>query len=106
MRENFLRSLRPKLILSSTWSPNQINADTLSRMASRDIYPGERTIAYGHIPDFKKGAYAGKPFMRDVAPEGHAVIKVNPGGFAYRLYTLSAKDESMRIVATKDFYCC
>ena len=44
--------------------------------------------------------------MRDVAPEGHAVIKVNPGGFAYRLYTLSAKDESMRIVATKDFYCC
>ena len=106
MREQFLRSLQPKLILSSTWSPNQINADTLERMASREIYPGERTIAFGHIPDFKKGAYAGKAFMRDVAPEGHAVIKVNPGGFAYRLYTLSTQDESMRVVATKDFYCC
>ena len=106
MRENFLRSLQPKLILSSTWSPNQINTDTLERMTSRNIYPGDRTLVYGHIPDFKKGAYADKAFMRDIAPEGHAVIKVNPGGFAYRLYTLTTEDESMRIVGTKDFYCC
>jgi beta-lactamase superfamily II metal-dependent hydrolase len=106
MREGFLRSLQPKLILSSTWSPNQINEVTLERMSSRDIYPGERTIAYGQLPDFKKGAYADKAFMRDIAPEGHAVIKVVPGGFAYRLYTLTTKDESMRIVGTKDFYCC
>jgi beta-lactamase superfamily II metal-dependent hydrolase len=106
MREDFLRSLQPKLILSSTWSPNQINDVTLERMTSRKIYPGERTIAYGQIPYFKKGAYADKAFMRDIAPEGHAVIKVNPGGFAYRLYTLTTKDESMKIVATKDFYCC
>jgi hypothetical protein len=106
MREVFLRSLQPKLILSSTWSPNQINDVTLERMTSRKIYPGERTIAYGQIPYFKKGAYADRAFMRDIAPEGHAVIKVNPGGFAYRLYTLTTKDESMKIVATKDFYCC
>jgi hypothetical protein len=106
MREDFLRSLQPKLILSSTWSPNQINDVTLERMTSRKIYPGERTIAYGQIPCFKKGAYADRAFMRDIAPEGHAVIKVNPGGFAYRLYTLTTKDESMKIVATKDFYCC
>ena len=106
MREGFLRSLRPKLILSSTWSPNQINDITLERMTSRNFYPGDRTIAYGQIPYFKKGAYADRAFMRDVAPEGHAVIKVNPGGFAYRLYTLTTEDESMRIVGTKDFYCC
>lgn len=106
MREGFLRSLRPKLILSSTWSPNQINDITLERMTSRNFYPGDRTIAYGCIPEFKKGAYADRAFMRDIAPEGHAVIKVNPGGFAYRLYTLTTEDESMRIVGTKDFYCC
>ena len=106
MREGFLRSLLPKLILSSTWSPNQINEETLMRMTSREIYPGDRTIAYGRLPWFKKGAYAGKPFMRDLAPEGHAVVKVAPGGFAYRLYTLTTEDESMRIVAKKDFYCC
>ena len=31
-------------------------------------------------------------------------MKVNPGGFAFRLYTLTAKDESMRIVSTKRVY--
>jgi hypothetical protein len=106
MRDGFLRTLRPELILSSAWSPNQINRETLERMSSRDLYPGDRTIAYGAIPPFKKGAYAGCAFMKDVAPEGHAVIKINPGGFAYRLYTLSSADESMRIIGTRDFYCC
>lgn len=106
MCADFVRSVRPKLYLSSTWSPNQVNDITLSNMASRDLYPGERTIAYGHIPSFKKGAYAGRDFMKDIAPEGHVVVKVVPGGFAYRLYTLATDDESMRVVATRDFYCC
>jgi hypothetical protein len=34
------------------------------------------------------------------------VVKVNPGGFAFRLYTLSSRDESMRIVGIRDFLCC
>jgi hypothetical protein len=106
MTAGFLKATRPKLFISSTWSPNQVNDQTLSRMMSREIYPGDRTIAFGKIPDFKKAAYAGRDFMRDVAPEGHAVVKVVPGGFAYRLYTLTTEDESMRIVGTKDFYCC
>ena len=56
------------------------------------------------IPDAKKSEF--KDFMRDVAPEGHAVVKVQPGGSAYRLYTLTAADESLRIIATKDFSPC
>ena len=43
---------------------------------------------------------------RFLAAEGHAVVKVNPGGFAFRLYTLTAQDESMRIVDVRDFLCC
>ena len=41
-----------------------------------------------------------------LAPAGHAVVKVNPGGFAFRLYTLSSQDESMRIIGIRDFLCC
>ena len=41
-----------------------------------------------------------------LAPEGHAVVKVNPGGVAFKLYTLTAQDESMRIVGVRDFLCC
>ena len=106
MRDAFIRATTPQLFLSSTWSPNQINETTFKRMTSRELYPGDRVIAYGAIPDFKKRAYAHLDFKRHVAPEGHAVVKVAPGGFWYRLYTLTAKDESMRIVGERDFYCC
>ena len=105
LSEDFIRAVRPRLFLSSTCSPNQINDVTLSRMASRELYPGDRTIAFGSIPWFKKLAYKDRDFMRDVAPEGHAVVKVCPGGFAFSLYTLSAEDESMRIVGLRDFVC-
>ena len=106
MCKEFIRRTSPKLYLSSTWSPNQINDITLPNMMSRDLYPGERVIAFGCIPEFKKKAYASRGLLDSVAPEGHAVVKVAPGGFWYRLYTLTAKDESMRIVGCRDFYCC
>ena len=106
MRDDFIRSTSPQLFLSSTWSPNQINSVSLPRMASRELYPGPRTIAFCFVPEFKKKAYEGRDFMRDVVDGGHQVVKVAPGGFWYRLYTLTAMDESMRIVAEKDFYCC
>ena len=105
MCEEFVRHTRPKLYLSSTWSPNQINDITLPNMMSRDLYPGDRMIAFGCIPEFKKKAYADRGFLDSVAPEGHAVVKVAPGGFWYRLYTLTTADESMRIVGMRDFFC-
>ncbi len=106
MCAEFVRRTSPKLFLSSTWSPNQVNDETLANMTSRELYPGERTIAYGQVPAFKRMAYEGRGLLDDIAPEGHAVVKVAPGGFWYRLYTLSAKDESMRIVGMRDFVCC
>ena len=106
MCQEFVRQVSPKLYLSSTWSPNQINDVTLPNMMSRELYPGERTIAYGSIPKFKRAAYEARGLFANAAPEGHAVVKVAPGGFWYRLYTLSAADESMRIVGKKDFFCC
>ena len=105
MCADFVRHVRPKLYLSSTWSPNQINDETLANMTSRELYPGGRTIAFGQVPAFKRLAYADRGFLRDAAPEGHAVVKVAPGGFWYRLYTLSAQDESMRIAGIRDFAC-
>ena len=62
-------------------------------------------VAYGAIPEFKKRQFAQLGLDGFVAPEGHAVVKVVPGGFAFKLYTLSAEDESMRIVGVADFTC-
>ena len=75
-------------------------------MTSRENYAGNRVVAYGSIPEFRKRQFAQAGLDGFLAPEGHAVVKVNPGGFAFRLYTLTAKDESMRIVGVRDFLCC
>ncbi len=106
MCDGFVRATRPQLFLSSAWSPNQQNVVTLGRMTSRENYEGDRVVAYGAIPAFRKRQFAQHGLDSFLAPEGHAVVKVNPGGFAFRLYTLTAKDESMRIVGTRDFLCC
>ena len=66
----------------------------------------DRVVAYGSIPEFKMRQFREYGLTGCLAPEGHAVVKVNPGGFAFKLYTLSAKDESMRIVGVRDFLCC
>ena len=105
MRDGFIQSVKPQLFLSSAWSPNQQNVTTLKRMSSRENYEEDRVVAYGSIPEFKKRQFRQYGLLGSLAPEGHAVVKVNPGGFAFRLYTLSAKDESMKIVGVRDFLC-
>ncbi len=74
-------------------------------MSSRENSEGDRFVAYGSIPEFKMRQFRQYGLTGSLAAEGHAVVKVNPGGFAFRLYTLSAKDESMRIVGVRDFLC-
>ena len=113
MRDGFIKATNPQLFLSSAWSPNQQNIITLKRMTDRqnyieggDVELGSRVVAYGSIPEFKMRQFKQYGLTGCLAAEGHAVVKVNPGGFAYRLYTLSAKDESMRIVGVRDFLCC
>ena len=112
MRDAFVKSTKPQLFLSSAWSPNQQNIVTLGRMTARENYaiggatPTVPVIAYGAIPEFKKRQFEQHGMTGFLAPEGHAVVKVNPGGFAFRLYTLTAQDESMRIVGVRDFLCC
>jgi hypothetical protein len=106
MQDGFVRATKPQLFLSSAWSPNQQNIVTLKRMTSRENYEGERLVAYGAIPEFKMRQFTLNKLDGYLAPVGHAVVKVNPGGFAFRLYTLSSQDEAMRIIGIRDFLCC
>ena len=71
----------------------------------KSVHEGERFVAYGAIPDFRVRQFEKLGLTRYLTPPGHAVVKVVPGGFAFKLYTLSAEDESMRIVGVTDFTC-
>ena len=103
MQPGFVRAVRAKLYLSSVWSPNQVNDRNLPIITSRELYPGERTVHLGFMPVGKPQELAGRPYLKDIVPaQGHAVVKVAPGGGSYRLYTLSTEDESMRILRVSE----
>lgn len=95
MSAGFVKAVRPQVYLSSVWQPGMVHPSSLDNMTSRELYPGERTICFGYIADKVKEVSA--RYAGDLAPAGHAVIKVVPGGNAYRVYSLDASDERMRI---------
>lgn len=104
MKEPFVKAVRPRVFLSSTWSPNQINDRNLPIMMSRELYAGDRRIFHGFLPEAKRREYAGQPFMADFSPvQGHTVVKVEPGGDSYTVFVLDASDESMRILHQEHF---
>jgi len=104
MLEPFVRAVRPRVYLSSTWSPNQINDKTLPIMTSRDVYPGKRTVFLGYLPEEKRAAFADRPFFSDIAREqGHVVVKVASGGDEYEVFVLNAADESMSVLSRQSF---
>ena len=100
----FCRCVRAQAYMTSIWSPNQIDARNLVNMASRELYPGDRVILPGYLPEIKRREYAGLAFMLDIPPvQGHSVFKVAPGGGTFKLFILDAGDESMRVLHRRDF---
>ena len=98
MGADLCRCLAPKLYLAAIWSPNQVTEKNLVNMASRELYPGERFICPGYLPEVKRRAFAGRDFLADVLPvQGHVVVTVAPGGTGWEFFVLSAADESMTV---------
>ena len=101
MSEAFVRAVRAQAYVSCIWCPGQVVEQTLSRMASREIHAGfDPLILPNLMPKCQAERYKGRDFMKNIATKGpaHVVVKVLPGGDAYRVYLLEAHDESMRIL--------
>lgn len=92
----FLRTLQPRVIVTSTWGASQPSMNVYRRMLSTQTYAGPRdlfftnettsTLAALHIDAFKNAS-------------GHIVVRVLPGGEKYFVYVLHDTDETFRIKA-------
>ena len=73
-------------------------------MASRELYPGDRIIMLGNLPEMRRSHYADRPFMKDILPvQGHSVFKVAPGGATFDALVLTDADESMKVLYRRTF---
>ena len=101
MSPEFCAAVRPRVWLSSVWQPHMVDHKSLRSMCSRELYPDERYVCFGYVADKVKDVAA--TYGGDIAPSGHTVVKVAPGGASYEVFTLDATDESMRILARRSF---
>ena len=101
MTPEFVREVRAQVYLSSVWQARMVDHKSLSAMCSRKLYPGDRIVCFGHVAETHRAVAAA--YGEDVVPTGHAVVKVAPGGDAFRVFVLTAADESMRVVYERGF---
>ena len=91
--------LRAAAWVSCVWHKAQINDTNMRWMSSRELYPGDRVLFPTAVPEQSRKATEGCAWWRDVAPAGHVVVRVAPGGASYRIFVLDDADESMRVKA-------
>ena len=101
MSPEFVKEVRAQVYLSSVWQARMVDHKSLSAMCSRELYPGERIVCFGAIAESRKDVAAA--YGADIAPAGHAVVKVAPGGATFDVYSVDASDESMRVLARRSF---
>lgn len=92
MNADFIASVRPLVYVMQVWNVSHFNIETLDRMQSRNIYPGERDIFATNTPEISK-TYVGT-YLKDLKGErGHVVVKVLPDGDSFYIYMLDDTDE-------------
>jgi beta-lactamase superfamily II metal-dependent hydrolase len=96
----FLSVLRPRVHLLSTYAASQPGPDLLRRLLSERIYPGPRDVfmTNGMWPGRREHmvklyreaetAWLVERFGTVASTQGHVVVRVEPGGAAYRVIAL------------------
>ncbi|MDR1902004.1 MAG: MBL fold metallo-hydrolase [Treponema sp.] len=105
MTEEFISNIRAQAYIIPVWDYLHIQPSTMTNMASRRLYPGERMIFPTAFPDVIKEAYKDEPWMTSVCKDyGHVVVKVFDQGRQFKIYILSAGDESGTVKAVFSYF--
>ena len=97
MDEAFVKAVRAQAYVACMWCPGQLAPKTL-RTISKYADPA---ILPNLMPAKRKAKEINEAYMKNIlVPDvAHVVVKVLPGGNAYRIYLLEAHDESMNVLS-------
>ena len=102
MPSGLVRELKARAYVSCVWDQLHVTDDTMTRLADRSAYPGDRLICPGIMTAERRRAEGDRPWMKDVPKAvydgAHIVLTVPPGGETYSLAFLDARDEGMKVV--------
>ncbi|MBQ6158924.1 MAG: hypothetical protein IJJ20_07945 [Thermoguttaceae bacterium] len=98
--DEFVRAVQARAYLSTVWVDSQPGLEAAARLLSREHYTGRRKLFPTLVSRMRRDSIAEQPWKDDVALDGgHIVLKVFDSGRQYKIYYLTAEDESMRVKA-------
>jgi hypothetical protein len=107
MERECVCELAARVWIACVHDQHHVTEDTMSRIADRNIYSGERIICPTVFTAERRAADFDKPWYKDVASPTycgtHIVLDVPPGGETYSLTFVPAVDESMKVSSVMRF---
>lgn len=109
MPKVLVSKLRARVYLAGIWDQLHLTKKTMARLSDKTLYPDERLFVPGILPSKRLAEDAGAAWIGMSEPTcaagAHAIVDVNPGGGSYTVATVAAADESMRVMAVRQFTC-
>ena len=98
MGPGFVKAVSPRVYTVNVWDQWHTSDRALKSMMSEELYSGPRLVCPTMFPASRRAACEKAPFFDSIAKDGgHVVIKVYDNGNKYKVYYLTAHDESMKI---------
>ena len=97
MDEAFVKQVRAQAYVACMWCPGQLAPKTLRTVMAYS----DPAILPNLMPAKRRAKEINESYMKNilVSHTAHVVVKVLPGGDAYRIYLLDAHDESMNVLS-------
>ena len=109
MPKALIAKLHAKVYTAGVWEQRHLTKGTMARLSDKSLYPEERLFVPGILPSRRLKEDEGAPWIGMSEPTCaagvHVVVDVQPGGTAYSVATVAASDESMRVMAVRQFMC-
>ena len=107
MPPKLVAALRAQVYISCVWDQLHNTADTMEHIADRSLYPEDRIVCPGIMPEKRRREDAGSEWLKDVAEAsyegGHVILDVPQGGKNFTVTYLTAADESMLVRSVLHF---
>ncbi len=98
MRPSFCKALHPRVYVTCCWWMGHLCEKTSDTMCNQELYEGPRLMCPTDPHPLNYKWYKDKPWRKYMVEKGgHVVVKVIDGGARYKVYFLTADDESMRV---------
>jgi LmbE family N-acetylglucosaminyl deacetylase len=94
----FLQTLQPRVVIVPAWHASHPDHGVLRRLVSPRVYPNPADLFTTTLLDAPRAvfSYLREPFK---STEGHIVVRVQPGGTAYRVFILDDGNAAHTVLA-------